>query len=65
MNEIPEINEEKTKNDIVEFVQNKVSEANADGVVVGLSGGIDSTLVAFLACEAVGKENVKWLLIVF
>ncbi len=41
MNEIPEINEEKTKNDIVEFVQNKVSEANADGVVVGLSGGID------------------------
>ena len=58
MNEIPEINVEKTKNDIVEFVQNKVSEANADGVVVGLSGGIDSTLVAFLACEAVGKENV-------
>ena len=58
MNEIPEINVEKTKDDIVEFVQNKVSEANADGLVVGLSGGIDSTLVAFLACEAVGKENV-------
>ncbi|WP_407381471.1 NAD+ synthase [Methanobrevibacter sp.] len=58
MNEIPEINVEKTKDDIVEFVQNKVSEANADGLVVGLSGGIDSTLAAFLACEAVGKENV-------
>ena len=58
MNEIPEINVEKTKNDIVEFVQNKVSEANADGLVVGLSGGIDSTVAAFLACEAVGKENV-------
>ena len=58
MNEIPEINLEKTKNDIVEFVQNKVSEANADGLVVGLSGGIDSTVAAFLACEAVGKENV-------
>ncbi|MBQ9026122.1 MAG: NAD+ synthase [Methanobrevibacter sp.] len=58
MNEIPKSNVEKTKDDIVEFVQNKVSEANADGLVVGLSGGIDSTLAAFLACEAVGKENV-------
>ena len=58
MNEIPKIDVEKTKNDIVEFVQNKVSEANADGLVIGLSGGIDSTVAAFLACEAVGKENV-------
>ncbi|MBO5151773.1 MAG: NAD+ synthase [Methanobrevibacter sp.] len=58
MNEIPKIDVEKTKDDIVKFVQNKVSEANADGLVVGLSGGIDSTLAAFLACKAVGKENV-------
>ena len=58
MNEIPKLDLEKTKKDIIEFVQNKVSEANADGLVVGLSGGIDSTLSAFLACEAVGKENV-------
>ena len=58
MNEIPELDVKKTKDDIVEFVQNKVSEANADGLVVGLSGGIDSTLAAFLACKAVGKENV-------
>jgi len=27
-------------------------------VVLGLSGGIDSTLVAALACEAIGPENV-------
>ncbi|MDO8580482.1 MAG: NAD+ synthase [Candidatus Omnitrophota bacterium] len=27
-------------------------------VVIGLSGGIDSALVAVLACEAVGKDNV-------
>ena len=58
MNEIPKLDVKKTKDDIVEFVQNKVSEATADGLVVGLSGGIDSTLAAFLACEAVGKENV-------
>ena len=58
MNEIPKLDVKKTKDDIVEFVQNKVSEANANGLVVGLSGGIDSTLAAFLACEAVGKDNV-------
>lgn len=58
MNEIPKLDLEKTRKDIAEFVQNKVSEANADGLVVGLSGGIDSTLAAYLACEAVGKENV-------
>jgi NAD+ synthase (glutamine-hydrolysing) len=27
-------------------------------VVIGLSGGIDSALVALIACEAIGKQNV-------
>ena len=30
-------------------------------VLVGLSGGIDSSLVAFIACEAMGAENVMAL----
>ena len=58
MSEIPEIDLEKTKADIVEFIKSKVSQANSDGIVIGLSGGIDSTLVAYLACEALGSENV-------
>ena len=58
MSEIPKIDNNKTMKDIVEFIQNKVSEANAEGLVVGLSGGIDSTLIAYLACEAIGKEKV-------
>lgn len=58
MNEIPKINSDKTKTDIIDFIQSKVSEANADGLVVGLSGGIDSTLSAYLACEAIGKDKV-------
>ena len=52
------MNVEKTKNDIIEFIKSKVCEANTDGIIVGLSGGIDSTLAAYLACEAVGKDNV-------
>lgn len=30
--------------------------------VLGLSGGLDSAVVAYLACEALGKENVDGLL---
>ena len=35
-----------------------MSESKTSGIVIGLSGGIDSTLAAYLSCEAVGKENV-------
>lgn len=56
--EIPKLNCEKTKNDIIDFIQTKVSESKTDGIVVGLSGGIDSTLAAYLACEALGKDKV-------
>ena len=58
MSEIPKIDFEKTRSDIVEFIKSKVNEANSDGIAIGLSGGIDSTLVAYLACEAVGPDNV-------
>ena len=58
ISEIPKIDLEKTRNDIVEFIKSKVSESKTNGIVVGLSGGIDSTLTAFLACEAVGNDNV-------
>ena len=33
-------------------------EAGTKGFVIGLSGGIDSSVVACLAVKAVGKENV-------
>ena len=58
ISEIPQIDCEKTKDIIVEFIKSKISESKTDGIVIGLSGGIDSTLAAYLACEAVGKDNV-------
>ena len=36
-------------NSIDIFIKNKVQEGNANGVILGLSGGIDSAVVAFLA----------------
>ncbi|MCD7781538.1 MAG: NAD+ synthase [Methanosphaera sp.] len=42
-----------------EFIKDEVEKSNTDGVVVGLSGGIDSTVVAYLAVKALGSDNVK------
>ncbi len=58
ISEIPKMDLEKTKSDIIKFIKSKVDESKTDGIVVGLSGGIDSTLVAYLACEALGKDKV-------
>jgi len=38
------------------FLKNAVSEKKADGVVFGLSGGIDSVTVAHLAAKTFGKK---------
>lgn len=40
--------------EIVGWIQSRVREAGADGVVFGLSGGIDSAVVAGLAVRACG-----------
>ena len=44
------------------FLANEVRKAGFVRVVVGLSGGVDSSLAAFLAVEALGAENVFGLL---
>lgn len=43
---------------IIDFIQDQVRSANADGVVLGLSGGLDSAVVALLCVRALGKEGV-------
>ena len=58
ISEIPKIDLEKTRDDIVEFIKTKVDESKTDGIVVGLSGGIDSTLSAYLSCKAVGNNRM-------
>ena len=40
------------------FIRNKVEISNSKGVVIGLSGGIDSCVVAALAVKALGRANV-------
>ncbi|NUC73578.1 NAD+ synthase [Haloterrigena sp. SYSU A558-1] len=54
---------ERRRDHITDFVQSQVDAAGADGAVLGLSGGIDSTLTAHLAVEALGAENVHGLVL--
>ncbi|WP_273835813.1 NAD+ synthase [Halococcus sp. PRR34] len=46
---------------ILQFVRETVDDAGADGAVLGLSGGIDSTLTAYLAVEALGTDGLHGL----
>lgn len=55
---LPEIDPKKTKREIVNFIKEIKNEANVDGMVIGLSGGIDSTVVAYLLKEAIGSGNI-------
>ncbi len=47
---------------LVEFLRDEIRKVGFQKAVVGLSGGIDSSLVAFLLKEALGKENVYGLI---
>lgn len=48
----------KTRDVLVNFLRDEVKKIGFNKVILGLSGGIDSALVAFLAAEAFGPENV-------
>ncbi len=44
---------------IVDFIREEVKNSGTEGIVCGLSGGIDSAAVAYLSIQAIGKEKVS------
>lgn len=53
------INPDLAQRWLVAFIRDEVQRRRGfGGVVLGLSGGVDSALVAYLAAEALGPENV-------
>ena len=44
------------------FISQKAAEAKASGIVLGMSGGLDSSLVAHLCVNALGKDKVLGLM---
>lgn len=51
-------NAKQEKDKIVKFIRDYFEKYNLGGVVIGISGGKDSGVVAGLFTEALGKENV-------
>jgi NAD+ synthase len=47
---------------IGEFIRGQLRQAGFDRLVLGLSGGIDSALVAYLSAEAIGAERLLCVL---
>src|SRR5262245_44200406 len=43
---------------LVRFIRNEITRTGFRRAVLGLSGGIDSSVVAYLAVRALGAENV-------
>jgi NAD+ synthase len=52
------INPELVRGILVGFIQNEVRKVGFERVVLGVSGGVDSSLVATLAAQALGPKNV-------
>lgn len=48
--------------EVIEWMQKRVEDRNADGALVGLSGGIDSSTTAALTKKAFGDESLGVLL---
>jgi len=58
-----EIDFSETQKRICRFIKEYVENAGAKGIVLGLSGGIDSATIAALSSLAIGGENVLALML--
>lgn len=53
-----QIDTKRVKEKIIDFIRTQVKGTGLDKAVIGLSGGVDSSAVAYLTKEALGAENV-------
>jgi len=55
------INPNKTEKKLIRFIKDEFKKRGFRKAILGLSGGVDSSLVAFLLKKALGRRNVKAL----
>lgn len=60
--EVPKLNYEKVVKSISSFLIENLEKAGAEGFVIGLSGGIDSSVTLSLALKAVDKNKIHVLI---
>jgi len=49
-------------NNIENFLKNQVSESNTNGLIFGMSGGIDSAVIAYLCARVLKKNTLAFVL---
>lgn len=59
---LPPLNYEYAVKRITQFIKEEVEKTGVKGVVIGLSGGVDSSVTAFLAVMALGSDRVVGLI---
>ncbi|MGQ4892871.1 MAG: NAD+ synthase [Candidatus Njordarchaeia archaeon] len=59
---VKKFNKEEAYRAILRFISQKMLEAHVDGVILGLSGGIDSALTLKLVVDAIGSDKTHVLI---
>ncbi|MGB9977821.1 NAD+ synthase [Methanobacterium sp.] len=59
----PKLDTENAVKKICCFIKSKLEESKADGLVIGLSGGIDSSAVAYLCAKVVESDKILGLIL--
>ena len=60
---LPKLNYSEIAEEIYSFIRKYIEEAHAAGAVIGLSGGVDSSLAVTLCVKSLGKERVLGVLL--
>lgn len=59
---LPRVDLDKVYSKITNFIKEEVENSGCKGVVIGLSGGVDSSTVATLCVKALGRDRVYALM---
>lgn len=59
---LPAINPKISVDIISGFIKNLIEESKSDGLVVGLSGGIDSSVATYISAQAVSRDKIMGLI---
>lgn len=59
---LPNIDPKKTVDTISGFIKEVIEESKSEGLIVGLSGGIDSSVVTYIASQSVSRDKILGLI---
>lgn len=59
---LPSLNAENAVQKISKFLKEILADSKADGLVMGLSGGLDSSTVAYISAETVPRDKILGLI---